>query len=74
MRHQLLLIKELKEQEQQLQHRMQELSPQPESLPVSFKTPDSVVEKRVQEMLPLELSPTVREFLNQLSKDSTPPQ
>ena len=74
MRHQLLLIKELKERQEQIQHRMQELSPMQPISPVSLPERMELPEQRVQELLPLELSPTVRAFLEQLPKDSTPPQ
>lgn len=66
-RHQLLLLKELQQQAEQLKHRLQELSP---SL-----SPTLLLSARVKEELQdqLRLSPTLQEFL-EATQGSTPQQ
>ena len=69
-RHQLLLVKELQQKEQQLRHRQEELNPS--SLPQLTSSPPPFP---IEESPPVPLSPLVQEFLSRTSVvDSTPPK
>ena len=75
MRHQLLLIKELQQRQEQLQHRILELtplSPPQVSSPEMSLLPGEIPLRMLEE--PISFSPTLQAFLQEPTKDSTPPQ
>ena len=75
MRHQLLLIKELQQRQEQLQHRILELTPLSPPQANSLERVPSLEEiplRLLEE--PINFSPTLRAFLQEPTKDSTPPQ
>ncbi|WZB39490.1 hypothetical protein SEA_ALOEVERA_52 [Microbacterium phage AloeVera] len=78
VRHRLLRLKELQQQQEMLQHRLEELSPRVSpALLSSFRSsteatslPKTVTDNPEQ----VRLSPRVQEFLTLPPKESTPPQ